>query len=101
ERLELLTQKPDANNLTSKLEEQRDGAWQAFNEGVSRLVHYLAKFHPEEYQAIMEEDEALRQQATQEADFNVGRKAPTGTLARKYGKRLDAAVKKVSDENTT
>jgi hypothetical protein len=52
-RLELLTEGPDVDDLTAKLEEQEDDHWQEFTLGMERLTMYLAKNHPEEYRAIV------------------------------------------------
>jgi DNA invertase Pin-like site-specific DNA recombinase len=57
-RLELLTQRPEDGRLTDRLEGQREDAWQAIVDGMARLESYLAQHHPDEWAAIVQEDEA-------------------------------------------
>lgn len=90
-RLELLTAKPEGKNLTSKLQEQKTEHWVTFCEGVGRLEKYLAKYHPEEYKAIVHDD-IERETFKRVAPFKGN--APPGTLARHYGKQLETALEK-------
>jgi hypothetical protein len=82
----------------SRLEQQEAGAWQAYQEGFDRLTAYLAEHHPEDYVQLLQE-EALRDQ--RDADTlasSTGEVAPPGTLAKRYGQRLEDAVAKHRDD---
>jgi DNA invertase Pin-like site-specific DNA recombinase len=48
-RLELLTEGVDATNLTGQLERAEEEHWQAYLDGIKRLMGYLAEHHPDEY----------------------------------------------------
>lgn len=54
-RLELLTQGPDGDHLTDRLEGQETEAWQEFMLGMERLTNYLRKHHPDDYNAIVQD----------------------------------------------
>jgi hypothetical protein len=84
-RLELLTRAPETGgHLTARLEGQEDDAWQAFCDGLDRVATYLARHHPDEYSALLQEETARREQ--REAllrDYPEGYQPPEpGTLAR-------------------
>jgi DNA invertase Pin-like site-specific DNA recombinase len=55
QRLALLTEGLDANNLTGQLERQEAEHWQAFKDGLDRLAKYLMEHRPEEYAAVLNE----------------------------------------------
>jgi DNA invertase Pin-like site-specific DNA recombinase len=63
-RLEILVG-PDLNtdHLTSNQDGQERGAWDGFVQGMGRLTDYLARHHPEEYDAILAEAEARHAEA--------------------------------------
>jgi DNA invertase Pin-like site-specific DNA recombinase len=89
QRLELLAGKPDGDHLTDRLDGQEDGAWKGFEDGVNRLISYLAQHHPEEYGAIIAEDEARRTEA--EAFIRAaeaGEPLPAGTLLAAVGEQV-------------
>jgi DNA invertase Pin-like site-specific DNA recombinase len=64
-RLEILTDGMDVDHLTGKLEGQQADSWRGFEEGVDRLCNYLATYHPDEYDAILDEQRRQHEQ-TQE-----------------------------------
>jgi DNA invertase Pin-like site-specific DNA recombinase len=53
QRLALLTEGLDADNLTTRLEQQEAEHEQAFLDGIKRLMGYLAEHHPEEYEDFL------------------------------------------------
>lgn len=57
-RLDLMTRGPGPSDLTGRLEQQEGEHWQAFRDGLDRLCRYLARHHPEEYAAILGEQDA-------------------------------------------
>jgi hypothetical protein len=57
QRLEMLTG-PGVGGLTEKLETQEVDSWRLFTDGIARLTGYLAERHPEEYAAIIAEQQS-------------------------------------------
>jgi DNA invertase Pin-like site-specific DNA recombinase len=69
-----------------------DDYWQAFRDGLDRVMTYLADQHPDEYHAILKDSEARREAEEREAADPTP--AKPGGLHKKYGKKLDESVKK-------
>jgi DNA invertase Pin-like site-specific DNA recombinase len=90
-RLELLTSRPNESHLFDRLEGQETEAWQALCEGVTRLEAYLAEHHPEDYAAIIAEDEAKQAEEAYIRANPDHQVAPAGTLFAKLD--LKAAAK--------
>lgn len=61
---------------TSRLDAEEIGTWRGFVEGIAQLTEYLAKHHPDEYAAILKEDEA--QHAEDEAAMRTSAGSPGG-----------------------
>ncbi len=59
-KLEQLTGAPDGKHLTDKMRMKYDATWTAFQTGIDRLTSYLAEHHPEEYNAIIRDDDTRR-----------------------------------------
>src|SRR5262249_41363054 len=76
---------------TGRLEAQEGAAWQAYVEGFDRLVAYLAEHHPAEYARLTAADQERARGGLGLAAARGARAAP-GTLAAKYGQRLEDAV---------
>jgi DNA invertase Pin-like site-specific DNA recombinase len=94
-RLELLTQRPEGDCLTDRLEGQQDEAWQGFCDGLNRLTAYLAQHHPDEFAAVVQEDEARRADEEQNLLVNADSPGlPPSSLTRLGGKGLDEAIQK-------
>jgi hypothetical protein len=91
-RLNLLTQRQGGDHLTDRLEDQATEAWQGFIDGVGRLEAYLAERHPEEYAAIIAEDEAKQAEEAYIRANPDHQVAPAGTLFAKLD--LKAAAEK-------
>src|SRR5262249_44674868 len=93
QRLRVLTGPPDGRHLTDRLEGQETDAWRGFHEGLDRLIRYLWRHHPEEYDAIL--GEAHRRDAEYRAAVLDNADSPParpGDLAARYGERLNAAL---------
>jgi DNA invertase Pin-like site-specific DNA recombinase len=88
QRLELLRGDLDTGRLTGPLEGQEETAWQGFRDGIARLTGYLAQHHPEEYNAILEEQS--RKAEEDEAAVKNSVPARPGLLAEKGGRLLEA-----------
>jgi DNA invertase Pin-like site-specific DNA recombinase len=86
-RLEMLVEGQEPDPATGQLEGQEAATWEAYKEGVVRLTAYLVEHCPDEYAAILRDDEERR-----EAEEAAGGPAPPGTLARRFGRTLDDAV---------
>jgi hypothetical protein len=67
----------DSEHLTDRLEGQEDAAWQSFTDGLTRLCEYLLEHHPDEYNALLQEESARQQ------DYDITPQTSTpGSLAR-------------------
>lgn len=92
-RLELLTEPLEMKNLLNNLNGHEDEAWRGFCEGIDRISTYLAKYHPDEYNAICEEEVLKQKEDSLIRRSNpTGKGCPKGTLAEHYGEKLKQAV---------
>lgn len=54
-RLELLTEGLNDDELVSRLDQRAEKHWDEFYDGIARLTKYLAKNHPDQYNALQRE----------------------------------------------
>jgi DNA invertase Pin-like site-specific DNA recombinase len=59
-RLEVLTKGWDADPMTGRLRTEQDTHWQSYLDGIRRLKEYLAKFCPDDYDALLREEHEAR-----------------------------------------
>jgi DNA invertase Pin-like site-specific DNA recombinase len=82
-RLVLLTTAPDGSHLTDRLEGQEDESWRVFCDGLDQVVTYLSQHHTDEYNALLQEENARREERDAMLREDAGYQPPVpGTLAR-------------------
>ncbi len=103
QRLDLLMKRPNVDvgqdSVTGKLDTQERSAWSGFLEGIQRLCDYLMRFHPHEYDSILEEDASRAEEEramAEEAARSPG--LPIGSLKAKLGQRFTTACDKAAKD---
>jgi DNA invertase Pin-like site-specific DNA recombinase len=102
-RLELLTDGLDPDSHTDRLQQEASEHWEAFRDGVERLTGYLARHHPEEYQAILREfaESHAAGERDRADDGSPSRPGGKRSLAEQLGKRGRDAHERFKGQKTT
>jgi hypothetical protein len=98
-RLDLLTKAPAVDPPIARKEREEEDAWGAYQEGLARLCDYLAKFHPEEYNAILREDARLadEEDAAAEDALRDAANPPPDTRTPEQRHRFDETLRRVAE----